>query len=91
MNMPPIINPKVVKLLLWQNVYPTSQENGVSTQQIYYTLKIGEQRFISSVRQDKKGNTYWRFRDYQKSTKNAEEMPTETTAEATVNTAPPNQ
>lgn len=62
MDAPLIIDPKFVKLLLWQNTYPQSQE-------IYYTLKIGKQRFVSSVRQDKKGTTYWRFRDWKKITK----------------------
>ena len=81
MNTPLIINPQSVKLLLWKNVYKNSKE-------IYYTLQIGNQRFISTIRQDKKGATYWRFRDYKKSVKEAAENPTsepQNTTEAVAN------
>ncbi|WNE40336.1 MAG: hypothetical protein GBAus27B_000403 [Mycoplasmataceae bacterium] len=51
-----VIDPRKIRVLLWKNPDPKA----VNT----YLLKIADQKFIGLSRVDKRGETYWKFREY---------------------------
>lgn len=52
-----VLDPAKIRVLLWKRTKPNSSDD-------YYLLKIAEQRFIGLTRIDKKGEVYWKFKDF---------------------------
>lgn len=48
------IDPQKLRMLLWKDL-----KDGQET----YILKIAEQKFVGEARSDRRGETYWRFRE----------------------------
>ena len=62
------IDPQKLRILLWKDL-----KDGQET----YILKIAEQKFMGEARQDRRGETYWKFRElYEDQTKAVENKPT---------------
>jgi len=57
-----VIDPRKIRVLLWKNPDPKATNT--------YLLKIAEQKFIGLSRVDKRGETYWKFREYYENDRN---------------------